>query len=71
MLFGLAQGQAYFTDLLQKVLGTLNDFCFFHMDDMLVYDSNEEEHLKHLKLILTKNRGAGLKLKLSKVAFFK
>ena len=37
MPFRLAQG-SYFTPLMQKVLGTLNYFCFFHMDDVTVYD---------------------------------
>ena len=37
----------------------------------LVHDSNEGDHLKHLKIIFGNIREAGLKLKLSKLAFFK
>ena len=49
MPYGLAQGSAYFTSLMQKVLGAFNKLCFFHMDNVLVHNSNEEDNLKHLK----------------------
>ena len=41
------------------------------MDDALVKDASENDHLEHLKLIFEKIREAGLKLKLSKCKFFK
>ena len=41
------------------------------MDDVLVHDSNEENHLKYLKIIFEKIRKGGLKLKLSKCALMK
>ena len=69
MSFGLAQGLVYFTDVIQKVLGQFNDFCFFYMDDVLVHDSNED-HLEHLN-ILIRIRDADLKLKHLKHAFLK
>ena len=34
--FGLAQGPVYFAALVQNIFGKYNDFCFFHMDDVLV-----------------------------------
>ena len=68
--FGLVQGSTYFTTLMQKVFGQLNDFCFFHIDDILVHDFNEEDHLEHLRMTFLKIREAGLKLKLSKCEFF-
>ena len=37
MPFGLAQGLAYFTALMQNVLGTFIDFCFFPVGDVLVH----------------------------------
>ena len=52
-------------------IGTVNDFCFFHIDDVLIHDSNEEDQLKHVKMIFEEITKAGLKLKLSKCAFFK
>ena len=44
---------------------------FFHMDDVLLHDSSKNDHSEHLKMIFQKIREAGLKLKLSKCAFFK
>ena len=41
------------------------------MDDVLVHDSYQNDHLEHLKMIFQNIREAGLKLKLSKCAFFK
>ena len=70
MPFKLAQRPAYFTTLMQKVFCTFNNFSFFHMGNALVHDSNEEHHLEHLKMIFLRIR-KGLKLKLSKYAFFK
>ena len=46
-------------------------FCFFHVDDVLGHDASESDHLEHLKLIFQMIREAGLKLNLSKCAFFK
>ena len=65
--FGLALGPAYFTELIQKVLGQFNEFCFFHMDIVLVHDSSKKNHLKHLRMIHQKIREAGLRLKLSNI----
>ena len=56
---------------MHKVLGTLNNFFFFNMEDALVYVSNEEDHIEHLKMIFTKKQETGLTLKLLKCAFFK
>ena len=50
---------------------TFNNFCFLHMHDVVVHDSNGEYHLKHLKIIVRKVREAGLKLELSECASFK
>ena len=46
-VFGLVQGPVYFTALVQKVLGQFFDFCFFHVDDGLVHDSSENDHVEH------------------------
>ena len=45
MPFRLPQGPAYFIALMQKVFGQFNDFCFFHMDDVLIHDANGTDHL--------------------------
>ena len=71
MPFGIVQGPAYSTALMQKAFGQFNDFCFIHINDVLVHDSRENDHLQHLKIIFQRIREVGLKLKLSKFAFFK
>ena len=71
MPFGLAQETAYFTALMQKILGQFNNICFFYMDDVLVHDASKNNHLEHLILIFQKIREAGLKLKLSKCTFLR
>ena len=58
MLFGIAQGQAYFTVVTQKVFGQFNDFCFFHVDNVMVPDSNDTDHFEHLKMKFKKIREA-------------
>ena len=35
--FELEQCPAYFAAMMKQVLGAFSDFCFFHMDDVLVY----------------------------------
>ena len=49
MPFGLEQGPVYFTVLTQRVIVYLDDFCFFHMYEVLVDDFSENDHLGHLK----------------------
>ena len=39
------------------------------MDDVLVHDTGENNHLEHLKLIFQKMSEAGMKVKVSKCAF--
>ena len=69
--FGIPQDPAYFSALMEKVLDQLNNFCFFHLDNVLVHDSNEKDHQEHLRVIFQKIRETGLKLMWSKCAFSK
>ena len=55
MPFGSAQRQAYFTALMQKVFGQFIDFCFFHIDDVLIHASKENDNLEHLKMMFQKS----------------
>ena len=41
------------------------------MYHVLVHDSRDEDHFEHLKMIFLQIKETGLKLKLSKCAFFK
>ena len=71
MLFELVHGLEHFTALMEIVLGQFNDFCFFHMDGILVHNCKEKDHLEHLRITFLKLREAGLKLKLLKCVLLK
>ena len=47
----------------------LDEFVVVFLDDILIYSKSEEEHLKHLRLVLQKLREYHLFAKMSKCAF--
>ena len=67
--FGLAQALAYFQELMTGVLKDLL-FAMAYLDDIIIYSSTPEEHLKHIKTVFEKLRHAKLSMKLSKCHFF-
>ncbi|GKD98454.1 putative reverse transcriptase domain-containing protein [Tanacetum coccineum] len=53
MSFGLTNAPAVFMDLMNRVCKPyLDKFVIVFIDDILVYSKDEEEHGKHLKIIL-------------------
>ena len=69
--FGLAQAPAYFQQLISIVLQDCSNFAMAYLDGIIIFSQNEQEHLKHIKIIFKKLKKAGLKLKESKCDFFK
>ena len=69
--FGLAQAPAYFQALINKVLKGIHKFAVTYLDDIIIFSKNEEEHLKHLRIIFQRLKEASLKLKRSKCDFMK
>ena len=67
--FRLAQAPAYFQELMTGVLKDL-PFTMAYLDDIIIYSSTPEEHLKHIKTVFEKLRHAKLSMKLSKCHFF-
>ena len=65
--FGLAQAPAYFQLLMNKVLDGL-DFAMTYLDDIIIFSSNELEHLEE---VFRRQREADLRMKRSKCDFFK
>ena len=49
----------------------LNIFVIVYLDDVLVYLTSEEEHIKHVRLVLDKLKEYSLLLKLEKCEFHK
>ena len=55
-----------------QFLGELNYWtCLVYLDDVIIYLSTHEEHIKHLQAVLEHFQLHGLKLKPSKCEFFK
>ena len=59
MPFGLMNASSVFQRLMTQVLMGLNpdngpDFLAVHIDDVLVFSRTLEDHIKHLKLVITR-----------------
>ncbi|GKE80701.1 putative reverse transcriptase domain-containing protein, partial [Tanacetum coccineum] len=71
MPFGLTNTPAMFMDLMNRVCKPyLDKFVIVFIDDILVYSKDEEEHGKHLKIILELLKKERLYTKFSKCDFW-
>jgi hypothetical protein len=70
MSFGLTNARTHFTYLMNSVfMPELDKFVVVFIDDILIYSKNREEHLEHLRIVLTLLREHQLYAKFSKCAF--
>jgi hypothetical protein len=70
MSFGLTNTPAYFMYLMNKVfMEYLDKFVMVFIDDILIFSKMEEEHEKHLRMVLEKLRSNQLYAKFSKCKF--
>jgi hypothetical protein len=71
MSFGLTNAPAYFMYLMNSVfMPELDMFVVVFIDDILVYSKNEEDHAKHLHVVLQRLRDHRLYAKFSKCEFW-
>jgi hypothetical protein len=71
MSFGLTNAPAHFMYLMNSVfMLELDKFEVVFIDDILVYSKCEEEHAKHLRIVLTRLRDHQLYAKFSKCEFW-
>jgi hypothetical protein len=71
MSFGLTNVPTYFMYLMNKVfMEYLDKFVVVFIDDILIFSKMEEEHEKHLRLVLEKLRSNQLYTKFSKCEFW-
>ena len=68
MPFGIANAPAIFQNVMDQVLHGLKGVVCY-LDDILVTDKNDEEHLVNLKATLDRLKQHGLRLKRSKCVF--
>jgi hypothetical protein len=71
MSFGLTNAPAYFMYLMNKVfMEYLDKFVVVFIDDILIFSKTEEQHEKHLRMVLEKLRSNQLYAKFSKCEFW-
>ena len=71
MSFGLTNAPAHFMYLMNSVfMPKLDKFVVVFIDDILVYSKNKEEHVEHLRIVLTRLREHQLYVKFSKCDFW-
>jgi hypothetical protein len=69
--FGLSNAPIVFMCLMNEVFKEyLDKFVIFFLDDILIYSKTEEEHEKHLRMVLQVLREHKLYAKLSKCIFY-
>lgn len=72
MPFGLKNAPATFQSVMDCILRELIGICcFVYMNDIIIFSSSLEEHVRHLKLVLKKLKEARLKIQLEKCEFFR
>lgn len=70
MPFGLANAPATFQSYMNETLAGLVDItCVVYLDDILIYSSNETDHITHVKEVLQRLRDNNLYAKMSKCEF--
>lgn len=70
MSFGLTNALTAFMDLMNMVFRSFLDrFVMMFIDDILVYSQSEEEHMRHLRIVLQTLREHQLYAKFSKCEF--
>ena len=71
MSFGLTNAPSYFMYLMNNVfMDCLDKFVVVFIDDVLIYSRSEEEHEKHLRVVLERLRAHQLYAKFSKCEFW-
>ena len=70
MSFGLTNAPSVFQRLMDLVLSGLAwEICLVYLDDVIIFSTDFDEHIRRLKLVLDRLRNANLKLKPSKCSF--
>ena len=69
MPFGLTNAPGVFQQLMATVLEGLEHFSTAYLDDIIIWSSSAEEHIRHIQQVFSRLRNHDLKLKLKKCSF--
>ena len=70
MNFGLCETPFSFQNYINNILYEyLDDFCSVYIDDILIYNKNKKEHIRHIRLIFQRLRDAKLQMNIQKYFF--
>lgn len=70
MPFGLKNAPATFQRAVDMILASVKwQYAIVYLDDIVIFSRNVEEHLKHIRTVLTLLRAAGMSLKMKKCFF--
>ena len=69
MLFGLQGAPVTFQPMMDRLLDGLGDFAKDYIDDLIIFSTSWEDHLKHLRTVLQHLQVAGLTAKPTKYQF--
>ena len=68
--FGLTNGPSNCQQYMNEVLlEYINDICQAYLNDILIYSKMRKEHVKYVRAVLNKLRGAGLQVNIKKCEF--
>jgi hypothetical protein len=72
MPFGLTNAPSTFRRLMNEVLNDfIGKFVIVYLDDIIVFSKTEEEHLRHLKMVLRRLQQENPLVNLGKCSFMK
>jgi hypothetical protein len=68
--FGLAAGAQVLTRLLDKFFSDVKfQYVYHYLDDLVIYSENFDDHVRHIREVLSRLKEAGLTVKPSQVRF--
>ena len=67
MPFGLTNAPGVFQQLMATVLEGLEHFSTAYLDDIIIWSSSAEEHIRHIQQVFSRLQNHDLKLKLKKM----
>src|SRR4051812_20238814 len=70
MSFGLTNAPVYFMEAMNSMLHKYDDFVVVFIDDILIFSKTEEEHARHLSMVLETLREKKIYAKLKKSDFW-